>query len=64
MLLPAVCDVFLHKVKGELSLNSVVCRGVHVNLHHVFGESNVPVLVMLVLNDEDCVEPWMIVCKG
>ena len=34
-----------------------------MNLHHVFGEGNVPVLVMLVLNDEDCVEPRMAVCK-
>ena len=54
---PAVSDVLLHKVEGELSLHGVVGRSVHVNLHHVFSEGNVSVLVMFVLDDEDCVEP-------
>ena len=44
-------------LSGELSLHGVVGRSVHVNLHHVFSEGNVPVLVMFVLDDEDCVEP-------
>ena len=54
---PAVGDVFLHKIQGEFSLHGRVSRGVHVDLHHVLGQGDVPSLVMFIFDDEDCVKP-------
>jgi hypothetical protein len=55
----SVVDEFLEEVERQLALGRVVLCGhcVDVDVHDVLGQDHVALLVVLVLDDEDRVEP-------
>ena len=56
---PCVVDELLEEVERQLALGRVVLGGhrVDVDVHDVLGQDHVALLVVLVLDDEDGVEP-------
>jgi hypothetical protein len=56
---PGVVDVLLEEGEGQFTLGRLVfCGGsVDVDVHDVLGKGHVTLLVVLVLHDEDGVEP-------
>ena len=62
---PGVVDELLEEVEGKFSLGIFVFsgHGVDVDVHDVLGQDHVALLVVLVLDNEDCVEPAKMVLQ-